>query len=79
MTIAQTAQLMELPDYWIGQIRKLRSENHELRKRLKGTARLNDQELPPSWERKLRKLRDENVQLRKERNALRDELAARNG
>ena len=33
--IPQTAQLHELPDYWQEQIRKLRSENHQLRKRLR--------------------------------------------
>ncbi len=74
--IDETAQLHELPDYWQQKIRKLRSESHELRKRLREIPRLEGQELPPSWQKKLRKLRDENVQLRKERTAARAELAA---
>lgn len=69
--------IFELPEFWQEKIRDLRSENHSLRTRLRDTQRLAAQELPPSWEKKLRKLRDENVQLRKERNAFRDELAAR--
>lgn len=74
--IDQYAQLHGLPDYWQDRVRRLRSENHSLRGRLRDTQRLESHDLPASWERKLRKLRDENVQLRRERNAFRDELAA---
>ncbi|WP_197415815.1 hypothetical protein [Mycobacterium sp. IS-1742] len=72
--------IYDLPEFWQEKIRQYRRENHSLRKRLRTTEQLSaDQELPASWAKRLRKLRDENVQLRRERNALRDELAARNG
>ncbi len=71
--------IYELPEFWQQKIRKIRSENHNLRIRLRDTQRLEDQELPPSWETKLRKLRDENVQLRRERNAAREELEGARG
>lgn len=74
--IDRNAQLHELPDYWQDRVRRLRSENHSLRGRLRDTQKLESQDLPASWERKLRKLRDENVQLRRERNAARAELEA---
>ena len=34
MIVDETAQLHELPAYWQERIRRLRSENHELRKRM---------------------------------------------
>lgn len=77
--IDQTSPLNELPAYWREQVRKLRSENHELRTRLRSAdipSRIPLDEMPPSWVKKLTKIRAENAKYRAERNALREELAA---
>lgn len=77
--IDQTSQLNELPIYWQEQIRKLRSENFELRSRLRagGIAPLPEMdELPRRWQTKIAKLRTENGKYRTDRKALQAELAA---
>jgi hypothetical protein len=76
--IDQTAQLPELPDYWQERIQRLRSENHELRSRLKGNGispQAELDELPKHWEKTIARLRQENGKNRVERNALRIEVA----
>ncbi|CAN5548926.1 hypothetical protein BH11ACT6_BH11ACT6_29780 [soil metagenome] len=75
----QSAQLHELPDYWQEKIRSLRSENHELRLRLRtgGISPTPElEELPQHWQSKVAKLRKENGKYRTARNALRTELEA---
>ncbi|KXX62299.1 hypothetical protein [Rhodococcus sp. LB1] len=56
--IPETAQLHELPAYWQGQVRKLRSENHELR------TRLHTADSSGTWSQKVRKLNSESRNLR---------------
>ncbi|MBS1690760.1 MAG: hypothetical protein JST91_00815 [Actinobacteria bacterium] len=77
--IDQTAQLHELPDYWQAQIRKLRSENYELRSRLKGNgirASADLDELPNYWRKTIVDLRKENGRYRTDRRELQIEVEA---
>lgn len=46
--IRQDAQLDQLPEYWQEQIRKLRSENRNLRVRLRAAETLRRATEPPS-------------------------------
>lgn len=77
--IDQTAPLNELPEYWQEQIRELRSENHELRSRLRADGisfapKLN--ELPSRTQKYITDLRKDCSRFRHERNEARAELAA---
>ncbi|ORB67682.1 hypothetical protein [Mycolicibacterium tusciae] len=65
--------LTELPEHWQEHIKHLRRDRAKLR-RLETIT-----DLPPFWQQKIKKLQSEAKQLRQERNALRAELAARNG
>lgn len=59
--IDQNAQLTDLPDFWQEQIRKLRIENKQLRKRVNNEESLD---LSVKWQKTLADLRKENAKNR---------------
>jgi hypothetical protein len=69
--IDQDAQLQDLPDYWQGQISKLRAENKMLRGRVNHAP---DIELSPKWMKTLTDLRKENARNRIAKNEALAEL-----